>query len=203
MKKSITLLLASALICSAAPALAKNDNSQAGGLPALAEEVAQLRAMLEALQDQVGTGASYAGSYAVTFFENGNFACGSTNDPVPLFGTPGFPMYLQDQGISSTNTRSSWFSVDSDGNVISFPSFPLRVQELRLSGTPEIETRFEDSFDVTIAPDGSLLLDAGPGASFYGQMSDDGSSFVVHVVGQFDEGDCTDTFAVIAVGVRI
>ena len=203
MKKSMTLLLASALLCSTAPALAKNDNSQAGGLPALAAEVAELRALVEALQDQAGGEVSYAGTYAVSYFESGNFGCGFTNDPATVIGTPGFLAYLQAQGISSTVSRTAYFTADSDGNVITFPSFALTVQEVRLSGTAEFETRFEDSFAATIAPDGSLLLDAGPGAVFSGQMSDDGSSFVAHAHGQFVEDDCDDSFAVIAVGVRI
>ncbi len=197
--KKLTLSIAACALVASTTVLAQNGNpnSQAGGLPALAAEVAELRALLEALQGQVGE-PSYAGTYSVNLFEKGIFGCGSGNSPLP----GGLSGYLQTQGISSTSQSSTLVEAISDGNTLSVAGHSRIRQELRLSGTFETDTPFDSAFDIDIAADGSLSLDAGPDVVFEGQMADDGSSFVVAVTGQFIEDDCIDAFTVTAVGVR-
>ncbi|MEX0618029.1 MAG: hypothetical protein WDZ76_10750 [Pseudohongiellaceae bacterium] len=203
MKIKIIALATCAMLFGGATVSAQpgNSNSQAGGLPALALEVAELRALVEQLQGQVGE-PSYAGSYVVNIFENGIFGCGTGNDPASVIGTPAFLAYLQRQAISSTSQSSTIASAISDGMTLSvFSHYRIR-QELRLSGTFETDVPYDEGFDVAIGPGGELSLDAGEDVVFEGQMSDDGSTFIIAVAGQFEEEDCADAFTVSAVGVR-
>ena len=173
--------------------------SQAGGLPALAAEVAELRALVESLQEQVGEDQGYAGTYHLTLFESGIFGCGEGIVPFqPNFGT-----YFQNQAVSSAVTRSSTSVAESDGMVIEVPTINTFSQELRLSGSYEEDhNKVDGAFDINIATDGSLSVDAGPDVSVSGQMADDGSSFTIIATGLFDEDGCDDAFTVLGVGVR-
>jgi hypothetical protein len=181
----------------------KSSKSQSGGLPALAVEVQELRALIEALQGQLNESADpYTGTYVVSLAEHNAFGCGFTNDPVSLLGSPDFLAYLQAQAISSTTTRIAYFEVESDGLVLSVPDYLVSAQELRLSGSYEERVVVDGNFNVTIAADGSLLADAGDGSIFRGQMSADGSSFVAQAFGLFDENGCDDSFIINLVGVR-
>lgn len=181
----------------------KSGKSQSGGLPALADEVAELRLMIEALQWQVGgSDDPYSGIYTVSLVENQIYGCGFTNDPAVLLGTPAFISYLQAQGISSSTTRVAYFDVAADGGQLIVPDYLISIQELRGSGRFESEVRAEDGSIVTIAADGSLLFDAGPESVFRGQMSADGSTFVAQVFGIFNEEECVDSYMVSMVGVR-
>lgn len=193
----------SLFVFSVAQAQNSNPKSQAGGLPALAREVAELRAMLEALQGQIGEPSDpYSGTYTVSLVEQTIFGCGITNDPGALLGTPAFIHYLQDQGISSTSSRVAWFDAEAAGNQLLIPSHSLSIQELRLSGTYESDVRQEDGFVVTINEDGSLTLDTGNNSVVRGQMSADGSSFVAQAFGLLDEDGCDDSYVVSLTGVR-
>ena len=209
MKKLIVILSVLALMVSASPSMAKSkksdksSKSQAGGLPALAVEVAELRALIESLQAQVGTDDDpYAGIYAVTLVENATYGCGMTTDPASVLGTPAGLGYFQDQAISSDTTRSAFFTATSDGMSLSIPNYNLLSQELRLSGSYEEDLRVEGNIDVSIAADGSLFFDPGPESQFYGQMAADGSAFTVLARGHFIVGDCDDSYVVMITGMR-
>jgi len=209
MKKLVVILSVLALMVSASPSMAKSkksdksSKSQAGGLPALAVEVAELRALIESLQAQVGTDDDpYAGTYAVILVENATYGCGMTTDPASVLGTPAGLGYFQDQAISSDTTRSAFFTATSDGMSLSIPNSSLLSQELRLSGVYEEGLRVEGNISVSIAADGSLFFDPGPESQFYGQMAADGSAFTVLARGHFIEGDCDDSYAVMITGMR-
>ncbi|MES2606034.1 MAG: hypothetical protein V4603_13940 [Pseudomonadota bacterium] len=180
--------------------------SQAGGLPALAKEVAELRALVNNLQAQVNAGSDdpYVGNYAVTLTETSIFACGANTFPVQ---GPQFNLfaYLQGQAISSISTRSATIDAVSDGTVLSIADHELFTHELRLRGSYEYNFRVEEGFDVDIAADGSLSIQFEADATLNGQFSDDGSVFSMTVQGIFDDGtnpNCTDAFTVTATGVR-
>lgn len=203
MKRKLLALATCTLLGLTVTVHAQNGNSsQAGGLPALAAEVAELRALIESLQGQVGGEVDYSGTFAVTMLEIGRFGCGFTNDPASLLGTPLFIEYLGTQGISSSTTSSAFYEAESDGWTLSIPEYQLKRQQLRLSGVHETETRTEGPFDVDINADGSLSFDPGAGTEFAGQMAVDGNSFNVLVRGQFIENGCDDSFTVLISGVR-
>lgn len=209
MKKLLIMLSVLALMASASPSMAKSkksgksSKSQSGGLPELAVEVAELRALLDALQIQVGTGDDpYAGTYAVTLVENTIFGCGLTTDPATVLGTPGGLGYFQNQAISSHTSRSAVFTATSDGMTLSIPNYNLLIQELRLSGFYEEDVRVEGNIDLDIAADGSLIFDPGPESQVYGQMASDGSAFTVLARGHFTEEGCDDSFTVMMTGMR-
>ncbi|MEX0964032.1 MAG: hypothetical protein WDZ52_08350 [Pseudohongiellaceae bacterium] len=209
MEKLLVSLSMLAIMAAASPSIAKSDknaknsNSQAGGLPALAAEVAELRSLVESLQGQIGSGEdSYAGTYAVTLVEQSNFGCGLTTDPATVLGTPAGLGYFQNQAISSATTSSSVFTASSDGMMLSMPDYVLVRQELRLSGSYEEELRVEGDFDSAIGADGSLFFDPGPESEFYGQMSADGSMFTILARGRFVDGGCEDSYTVSLIGVR-
>ncbi len=209
MKKLVVILSVLALMASASPSMAKSkksgksDKSSKGGVPALQVEVAELRALIEGLQAQIGTNDDpYAGSYAVTLVESTIFGCGLTTDPGTVLGTPAGLGYFQNQAISSQTTRSAVFTATSDGLSLSIPDYTLLIQELRLSGLYEEDTRVEGNIVATIAADGSLLFDAGPESEFFGQMAADGSAFTALARGRFLEGGCDDAYTVMLTGIR-
>jgi hypothetical protein len=209
MKNIIAILSLMGLMVSASPSMAQgsgngnNGISQAGGLPALAAEVAELKALIESLQAQVGDNDDpYAGIYSVTMVENGIFGCGATTDPASVFGTSGTLGYFQDQAISSYSTRSAVFTATSDGLSLSIPDYYFLTQELRLSGFYEEGSRIEGDISATIAADGSLLFDPGPESEFFGQMAADGSAFTILARGHFIEGYCDDAYTVMLTGIR-
>jgi hypothetical protein len=197
----LTLLSAATLLSSASASYAQSSKSQAGGLPALAEEVAALRAMVEDLQEQIGDGSDpYAGTYTITTHETGLHGCGI----IPV--GPGNPQYLQRQAGSSVSVTSSIFDATSDGSTLSVPEFDTFTQELRLSGIFTTETDNEVPRTIAINPDGSMENDIG-NAIFSGQFSDDGSLFTAVVVGGEISGsgpNCAgnDAWTVHVTGVR-
>lgn len=178
-----------------------NTNSQAGGLPALAAEVAQLRALVQSLQEQIGeSGDPYAGTYAVTLVEMGLFGCGTGNVPTP--GQPLIP-YLIPQSFSSVSSRSASFDVESDGSVIIVPEFAELTNELRLSGKYEEEIEFEGDLVVPINADGSITYTAEEGEVLRGQFSADGNVLSVLVQGfEMYPSGCADSYTVSLTGVK-
>lgn len=209
MKKLIVILSVLALMASASPSMAKSkksgksSKSSKGGVPALAVEVAELRALVESLQAQVGTDDDpYSGTYAVTLVESTIFGCGITADPASVLGTPAGLGYFQDQAISSQTTRSAFFTASSDGMTLSIPNYNLLIQELRLSGLFEEDVRVEGNINVDIAADGSLLFDPGPESQVFGQMASDGSAFTALARGRFIEDGCDDSYTVMMTGIR-
>lgn len=201
--KTTMITILSLLILATGAVHAKNDNpkSQAGGLPALAAEVDELRALIEQLQGQVGV-PSYAGTYTVNIFETGMFGCGTTTDFGSVAGTPAFFGYMAMQAISSMTQSSTLVEAVSDGSTLSIGSYNRQRQELRLSGKFETDLPFDNSFSLNIGPNGELFVDIGPDVVLEGQMADDGSSFIIAITGQFSEDDCADAFTASIVGVR-
>ncbi len=207
-KPNLTLLavmLASALTGETVFAQS-GSQSQAGGLPALSKEVADLRALVNSLQAQINAGNDdpYVGNYAVTLTETSIYACGANTFPAP---GPQFNLfaYLQGQAISSISTRSATIDAVSDGTVLSIAEHELFTHEIRLRGSYEYDYRIEEGFDVDIAADGSLSIQFEPTAALNGQFSDDGSVFSMTIHGIFTGGNtpnCTDAYTVTATGVR-
>jgi len=196
-------------MASASPSMAKSkksdksSKSSKGGVPALAVEVAELRALVESLQAQVGSDDDpYSGSYAVTLVENTIFGCGLTIDPASVLGTPAGLGYFQNQAVSSHSARSAVFTATADGMTLSIPDYNLLAQELRLSGLYEEDIRVEGNINIGIAADGSLFFDPGPESEVYGQMASDGSAFTVLARGHFVEEGCDDSYTVMMTGIR-
>lgn len=180
----------------------KDDNekkSQKGGLPALEQRVAALESLVTDLQGAGG----FSGEYHTTLFETGSFGCGMTNDPAALLGTPAFIEYLGKQAISSATTRTANFVAEADGDSLYFPEYVTNIQEIRLSGTPEQDTRLEGNISIDISDSGELSVDAGPDVTTSGYMSANGDNFTFMATGLFDEAGCDDAFSVIAIGNRI
>ena len=202
MKTTIITML-SLLLLSTGAVHGKNENpkSQAGGLPALAAEVDELRALIEQLQGQVGA-PSYAGTYTVNIFETGMFGCGTTTDFGSVAGTPAFFGYMAMQAISSMTQSSTLVEAVSDGSTLTIGAYNRQRQELRLSGKFETDLPFDNSFSLDVGPNGELFVDVGPDVVLEGQMADDGSSFIIAITGQFSEDDCADAFTASIVGVR-
>ena len=202
MKTTIITMLSLLLLATGA-VHGKNENpkSQAGGLPALAAEVDELRALIEQLQGQVGA-PSYAGTYTVNIFETGMFGCGTTTDFGSVAGTPAFFGYMAMQAISSMTQSSTLVEAVSDGSTLTIGAYNRQRQELRLSGKFETNLPFDNSFSLDIGPNGELIVDVGPDVVLEGQMADDGSSFIIAITGQFSEDDCADAFTASIVGVR-
>ncbi|MEQ8407815.1 MAG: hypothetical protein RKH07_06025 [Gammaproteobacteria bacterium] len=202
MKTTIITMLSLLLLATGA-VHGKNENpkSQAGGLPALAAEVDELRALIEQLQGQVGA-PSYAGTYTVNIFETGMFGCGTTTDFGSVAGTPAFFGYMAMQAISSMTQSSTLVEAVSDGSTLTIGAYNRQRQELRLSGKFETDLPFDNSFSLDIGPNGELFVDVGPDVVLEGQMADDGSSFIIAITGQFSEDDCADAFTASIVGVR-
>lgn len=202
MKTTIITMLSLLLLATGA-VHGKNENpkSQAGGLPALAAEVDELRALIEQLQGQVGA-PSYAGTYTVNIFETGMFGCGTTTDFGSVAGTPAFFGYMAMQAISSMTQSSTLVEAVSDGSTLTIGAYNRQRQELRLSGKFETDLPFDNSFSLDIGPNGELIVDVGPDVVLEGQMADDGSSFIIAITGQFSEDDCADAFTASIVGVR-
>ncbi|MCB1644487.1 MAG: hypothetical protein KDI36_03495 [Pseudomonadales bacterium] len=191
------LILAASLLSTGSLALAKGE-SQAGGLPALAERLAALEAQVAELQG--GGAPDYTGSYHVALYETGMFGCNQTTDPA---GVP-YLQYFQPQGISSVTTRTATTVAVSDGSSLHFPEYGLHSQEIRLSGRYEEDDRIEGNFSVDINASGSLsMIAAGPDASVEGQMSASGDSFTIVAYGRFDENGCDDAWSLMVVGNRI
>lgn len=202
MKTTIITMLSLLLLATGA-VHGKNENpkSQAGGLPALAAEVDELRALIEQLQGQVGA-PSYAGTYTVNIFETGMFGCGTTTDFGSVAGTPAFFGYMAMQAISSMTQSSTLVEAVSDGSTLTIGAYNRQRQELRLSGKFETDLPFDNSFSLDVGPNGELFVDVGPDVVLEGQMADDGSSFIIAITGQFSEDDCADAFTASIVGVR-
>jgi len=195
----LTLLSAAALL-GAASAYAQPSKSQAGGLPALAAEVAALRAMVEDLQSQ-NPGDPYAGTFAVTLVETSLFGCRPANPPPPPVYVP---QYFLPLNSSSVSIRSASFDVEADGSTLHVPEFELLTQELRLSGKYDTDTRIEDALQLVIGGDGSLHADFGD-TQVSGQFAQDGSMFSALVVGSnlnTPAGGCQDVWTVNLTGVR-
>lgn len=206
MKTTTKILITLLTLAGFSGAFAKNGNggnqNQAGGLPALAEEVAELRALLEDLQGQIGDGSDpYVGRYSVNLVEWSSYGCGISNDPFAAAASGMLLSYLANQGISSTITRTANFEVDSDGMTLFTPQYTLLSQELRLSGQYEEDTRIEGGYNVAIAADGSLSVPQAT-AQVSGQMSADGSAFTLLVRETFDDNGCDDAYAVLLTGVK-
>lgn len=200
-KKSIMLMLSAVAILGAASVASAqtSSKSQAGGLPALADEVASLRAAVQALQAQVGDNTNpYSGAFAVTVFETGVFGCGTTNGPPPGPLQP----YLNTQGISSVSLRSGAFTAQANGMVLTVPQFPMLSQELRLSGNYQTDTEAAGGVEIVIGGNGSLSADLGPYGQVSGQFARDGSTFTALVRGSSVEGICDDAFTVLLTGVK-
>lgn len=180
-----------------------NDKSQAGGLPALAEQIANLQSLVFELQtqvDEISEGSDpYVGDYMAFQFENNQYGCGTTLEPLPgqIFS------YLQNQGISGTSAFAGVHSATADGNTLSFSGANISRNELRLSGKFETSSFSEGPFSATIGADGSLSIEAGD--YIVGQMADDGSSFVILTQGSEPDnnGACTDAWTILNIGVRI
>lgn len=202
MKRAFTLGASLLLLGSFASAYGQsNSNSQAGGLPALAAEVAQLRALVQQLQDQIGeTDDPYVGTYAVTLVETGLFGCGVGNVPTP--GQPLIP-YLMPQSFSSVSSRSASFDVESDGSVIIVPEFAELTNELRLSGKYEEEVRLEGDVVIPINADGSITFTAEEDEIINGQFSADGNVLSVLIQGfEMHPSGCADSFTISLTGVK-
>ncbi|MES2605458.1 MAG: hypothetical protein V4603_11010 [Pseudomonadota bacterium] len=202
--RRIAITLLSAAILGAMPAVfAQADKSQAGGLPALAQEVAALRALVAQLQEQVGGNADpYTGTFAVTLVETSMFGCGVSDFPPPP--PTSLQPYLARQAASSLSVRSASFDVEANGTVLLVPAFELLTQELKLSGKYATDTRIEGSEAIVIAGDGSLYADLGD-SEVTGQIANDGSMFSAVVRGRsLDEppGTCEDVWTVNLTGVR-
>jgi hypothetical protein len=194
----LTLLSAASLLGAAGASHAQSTKNQAGGLPALADEVAALRTLVEDLQEEVGgSGDPYAGTYGVTLVETALFGCGVGNPP------PTGPLlpYLMPQANSSVAVRSSTFEAASDGSTLTVPDFTLLTHELRLSGRYQTETPIEEGAALIIGGDGSLHADFGD-AVLTGQFSSDGSLFTALVQGRSPEGSCVDAWTVNLTGVK-
>lgn len=184
-----------------------NGNSQAGGLPALAEQIANLQSLVFELQAQVdemgGASDPYVGNYMAFQFENNQYGCGTTLAP------PAGQLlsYLQNQGISSTSAFAGVHSATADGDTLTFSGADIVRNELRLSGKFETSAFSEGPFSAAIGEDGSLSIEADNEADNFivGQMADDGSSFVILTQGAEPDnnGTCTDAWTILNIGVRI
>jgi hypothetical protein len=188
----------------------KSHKSSKHNSAGLKQEVEELQAIVAALQADVAElqanddpDASYVGNYHTTLFETGIFGCGNTINPGPLFGTPAAISYFQEQAVSSTVTRSATTVAVADGTSLHIPEHVLSIQELRLSGQYEEDSRIEGNFTLSILSDGELNFDAGPDASITGQMSENGDAFTILARGLFDENGCDDAFTVLMIGHRI
>ncbi len=197
-----TVLSAASLLGAASASYGQGAKSQAGGLPALAEEVASLRALVLNLQQQVEGGDPYTGTFAVTLVETAFFGCGVGLPPSP----PALiPAYIVPQSISSVSTRSSSFDAEADGSVLLLPEFELFTQEMRLSGKYLTNTEVEGPIELVIGGDGSLSANL-PNTEVSGHIASDGSMLSLvatgHEVVPTPGGTCTDVYTVNLTGVR-
>lgn len=201
----ITLLSAATLFGAASIAQAQSSKSQAGGLPALAEEVAALRAMVLDLQQQIGGSADpYSGTYAVTIVETGLFGCRMIDPPAPppTYVQPFFGPLLP----SSVAVRSASLEAEADGSTLVIPEFVMLSQELKLSGYYQPYTNpSEGELQLTIGGDGSFTYQFDDSV-LEGQFSRDGSLFSALVVGRaLDKPStvgCEDVWTAHVLGVK-
>ncbi len=192
MKNIKLLILACSLLglVNTTHAQSNNSKSQAGGLPALANEVAILSLKLAELEAQINdTGDPYTGVYSVSVYTSELFGgCPPSSPPNPPTISSGVAL----------------FDVVADGVSVEVPAHQKSMQRLRLNNTLSTFLEDEDSFSITIAADGSLHAETAPNELFQGQMSDDGSTFIAQLFGKSisSPGSCSDSFISTAIGVR-
>jgi hypothetical protein len=203
----ITLMLSSSYSVEASKSdkSVKSKKSNRNNDTQLQQEVAELQTIVAALQADVAdlqvNDDPYVGNYHTTLFETSVFGCGNTIDP-PI-GAPAAISYFQEQAVSSMAIRSATTVAVADGTSLHIPEHTLGIQELRLSGQYEEDSRIEGNFTLSISSEGELSLNAGPGVSMTGQMSENGDAFTILNTGLFDENGCDDAFTVLMIGHRI